>query len=236
MAEFFSTARSRPGDLYLSERLVLPSLAEASSSVLDIGCAVGGFASIFRHYNQAIEYVGVDVVHSLLREAHKRHPETLWVHSDAVNLPFAKRTFDLVWSSGIMHLNSAYRTMIERAWQVSRKWLACDFRIALEGTEPTVGSFDLDFGGSGQVSSPLPYFVLAEDELMDVIRGLDPVPTRVTIQGYPARVSPMARDVPKEVLMLFVVLEHGRPTADGPVIVRDVRPKEEFEMGLGDGA
>jgi len=233
VADFFSTARSNPSDLYLSEQLVLPRLAEESSSVLDIGCAAGGFAGIFRHFNPAIRYAGVDVVHALLREARARHPESLWVRSDATNLPFADGSYDLVWSSGIMHLNSSYAAMVGHAWQVSRKWLACDFRVALPGNEGTVGSFDLDFGGLDSTSLPLPYFVLSENALLELVAGLTPAPGRVTIQGYPAPVSPMARDVPDEVLMLFVVLEHGPPSEGGPVIIRDVRSKEEFEKELG---
>src|SRR5204862_434647 len=57
LVDFYASHRSRPEDLYPSERRFLPWLAGQSDRVLDAGCGAGGFAGIWRHFNPVI---GVD--------------------------------------------------------------------------------------------------------------------------------------------------------------------------------
>src|SRR5579872_6417046 len=75
LVTFYSNRRNRLDDLYPSERRFLPWLARGSSSVLDVGCAAGGFAEIWRSCNDRIEYVGVDVSPQLVDAARSLHPE-----------------------------------------------------------------------------------------------------------------------------------------------------------------
>jgi SAM-dependent methyltransferase len=226
---FFESSRHGPGSLYLSERLVLPRIARDCTSVLDIGCAAGGFVSVFRHFNDRVRYTGVDAVHSLLRAGAAANPGADFVRNDGASLPFAAGTHDLVWSSGILHLNSAYEAIVRDAWRVAKRWLICDFRLAQDG-QMHVGAFDVDFG-SGRPTSPLPYIVIPRDRLLDFLASLQPTPGSIVIKGYAHPVSPQARDVPAEVIMAFVVVEKGGGGA-APRISVDIRSREAFAATL----
>jgi SAM-dependent methyltransferase len=227
--EFFGTSRQGPESLYLSERLVLPSVASRASSVLDIGCAAGGFVSVFRHYNPAIRYVGIDIVHPLLRVAAESNPEADFVRNDGAMLPFADESQDLVWSSGILHVNSAYESIVRDAWRVAKRWLVCDFRLSLDG-QPHVGGFDVDFG-SGKPSTRLPYVVLPVETLTAFLSGLRPRPNAIAVTGYPHPVTPQAYDVPPEVIMAFAVLEKNGSSEWTPPSV-DIRSRSELAASL----
>ena len=209
--------------------MVRASDAALDDTVLDIGCAAGGFVSVFQHYNPAVRYVGVDVVHSLLRAAAEANPGATFVRNDGAMLPFADGTQDLVWSSGILHLNSAYESIVHDAWRVAKKWLVCDFRLSLDG-QTHVGGFDVDFG-SGKPTTHLPYIVLSLEQLLALLSALQPTPTSITLTGYPNPVSPQAHDVPAEVIMVFAVLEKtDGPTNSTPTV--DIRPRSALAATL----
>lgn len=61
LVAFYAEHRKHPEDLYPSESRFLPWLARQAHSVVDVGCAAGGFSDVWRHYQPEIRYVGVDL-------------------------------------------------------------------------------------------------------------------------------------------------------------------------------
>ena len=90
LEEFYSENRNQPKDLYPSERRFLPWLAKEVDSVLDTGCAAGGFFNIWRNYNQSIVYTGLDLSSSLIKAARNLVPGSTFLEGnvvDGVDLP-----------------------------------------------------------------------------------------------------------------------------------------------------
>src|SRR4051812_21460066 len=107
LVDFYASHRRRPEDLYPSERRFLPWLLRRSSSVLDTGCALGGFADIHRHYNPAIEYCGIDVSQPLVDAANRMRPDLdIRVGDTPAGLDVER--FDLVQGLGWLHWDPRY--------------------------------------------------------------------------------------------------------------------------------
>jgi demethylmenaquinone methyltransferase/2-methoxy-6-polyprenyl-1,4-benzoquinol methylase len=78
-------------------------LSRPSARVLDICCGTGDMALAMRRAagNAAIEIMGADFSHAMLQRAREksRSSELRWIEADALCLPFADRSFDLVTSA-----------------------------------------------------------------------------------------------------------------------------------------
>lgn len=69
--------------------------------MLDVGCGTGQSQRIYR--DRAGLYVGVDLSLGALRLAHGRFDATAWMQADALRLPFAEGSFDVVAFSSVLH-------------------------------------------------------------------------------------------------------------------------------------
>ena len=75
----------------------------AGSRVLDLGCGSGRWIETLRR--EGCRHVGVDVAADMLAIAKGDHPGAHLAAVDGGNLPFADRTFDLIWSIAATHHN-----------------------------------------------------------------------------------------------------------------------------------
>ncbi len=224
--DFFSRQRRAPDDLYASERIFLPDAARRAASVLDVGCACGGFAAIMRHFNNDIAYTGVDIVPEMLTRAlaenRAENVDADFVAAAGHELPFADRKFDLVHCSGATHLNSRYRELIADMWRVSAKELLFDMRLtdgpSLEGT------FRIDFDGTGE-GMTLPYLVVNIDEARWLIDELPDAPSRMHLSG--SRHPPSANaDLPLDgpMIMAFLLLQRDTDESGWQVDIKEALP------------
>jgi len=206
---FFTRERSAPDALYPSERIFLPDAVKRASSVLDVGCACGGFARIMRAFNPSVRYTGVDIVPEMLSLARSDNPDDPFVVADGRDLPFPDRAFDLVHCSGTVHLNSGYEALIADMWRVAGREALFDMRLT-EGPSVT-GKFRVDFTGAGR-GGILPYHVVNLDTARALIDGLPDAPAGVRLAGYRHPASGNA-DLPAgtNVIMAFLLLEHASP-------------------------
>lgn len=202
--DFFSHERQSPDDLYPSEKIFLPGAVKDAASVLDIGCACGGFSAIMTSFNKGIKYTGVDIVPEMLMLARDRHEEAQFTAAAGHQLPFADQSFDLVHCSGATHLNSRYLELITDMWRVSSHQLLFDLRLtegpAMEGTFRV----DFDNNDSGRL---LPYFVLNINEVRHLIENLPDGPDHVSVNGYfhpPSSSANLPDDV--NLIMAFLLL------------------------------
>jgi len=106
--------------------------APATARVLDIACGAGdvlrSLAQRTRSEGRAMLGVGVDLNPLVIAYARARAadlPELLWVRANALRLPFAPRSFDLVICSTFLHHLSPENAvaLLEQARKLSRGWL-----------------------------------------------------------------------------------------------------------------
>lgn len=204
--EYYRSHRTKPEDLYKSERFFLPELLPRIDSVLDVGCAAGGFSRIMKSFNDELAYTGVDITPELIDAARHDHPGSRFEISDGVNIPFAPESFDLVHCSGVLHINSQYKEMVRSMWAQTRRFLLCDFRLTREASQ--TGTIEIRFKESVAASS-VPYFVLNVDDLIEFLKTLSPSPILIRAKGYSHAVSETASVPLERVIMAFFMLEKG---------------------------
>jgi len=211
LVEFYSTHRRRPEDLYPSERRYLPELAERAGSVLDVGCGAGGFAAIWRAFNPALTYTGVDASRPLVDAARQLHPDAEFVQADgAAPLPFADRAFDVVAALGWLHLDPRYPQALEELWRLAEGALFFDVRL-LDREDDVVGRQRLALTGEWDGETTIPYVCASWPGLARRLAQLGP--RRIRAHGYLGGPAATVSGVPNEVFLTTVVLERG----DGPL-------------------
>ena len=201
--DYYRRHRQTPDDLYPSERFFLPDVLRQVDSMLDVGCAAGGFSEIVRALNPRVRYVGVDISPAFVETARAEHPHAEFLPGDGLHFSTPEGSFDLVHSSGVLHLNLRFRDMIAAMWQQTRRFLLCDLRLTTGA--PEIGRMESPFDEATPVS--LPYVVLTVPDVQSMFRALDPPPGRIAIRGYRHRASAHARLAGQELLMAFVLAE-----------------------------
>jgi SAM-dependent methyltransferase len=207
LVEYYSTHRSQPADLYPSERRFLPELAEQAASVLDVGCGAGGFAAIWRAYNPALAYTGVDASAALVEAARQLHPDATFVQADGAGpLPFADGEFDVVAALGWLHLDPRYPQALKELWRVAGRALFFDVRL-LDSAQDLVGSQRLALTGEWDGETTIPYICASWPGLARRLAALGP--RRIRAHGYLGGPAATVSGVPDEVCLTTVVLERG---------------------------
>lgn len=196
---FFDTARASTGQVYASEWFFLKEKLAEGVSVLDVGCAQGGFAGVMAENLQDFRYTGIDIALEMIERARERHPRHVFHHIPE-NAPWdalGDETFDLVLVLGILHLHEGWRETIARAWARTRGTLILDLR---ETDGPTLEDkarswFQMDFGGGGgeHGETRLPYVLVNSAEALSTVRRLCPEARRISHFGYLHPVSGSAR-------------------------------------------
>ncbi len=201
--DYYRRHRQSPEELYPSERYFLPDVLRQVDSMLDVGCAAGGFSEVARALNPRVRYVGVDIAPAFVETARAEHPHAEFVLGDGLRFATPPGSFDLAHASGVLHLNLRYRDIIAAMWQQTRRFLLCDLRLTTAA--PEVGRMESPFGEARSTS--LPYVVLTVDDATEMFRALDPPPARVSIKGYRHHASAHAKLENPDVLMAFVLAE-----------------------------
>jgi SAM-dependent methyltransferase len=217
LLEYYTDHRDEPGELYPSERRFLPWLARESGSVLDVGCAAGGFAPIFRHWNPDIAYTGVDVSESLLRAARRLHPDAAFELADcAEGLPFADRSFDAVQALGWLHWEPRFEDALAEMWRVTAGRLFFDVRLHA-GSGPHLRAeqrIALTHEWDGHTT--VPYLCLAWERFAETLLRLEP--GAVLGQGYEGMPSDTVTGVQGEICFATFVLERGTAGKVAPLV------------------
>jgi SAM-dependent methyltransferase len=217
---YYRRHRRAAADLYPSERFFLPGVVQRVQSVLDVGCAAGGFNRVVKEFNPRIRYVGVDVTSSLIEAARADHPDAEFMVGDGVHFGSPPESYDLVHASGVLHLNLRYKDIIAAMWTQARRFLLCDLRLRKGAGE--TGRMVLPFGEGEKTL--LRYIVLDVDDAVGLFTSLRPRPSSLLVKGYPHRASPAAGLVNPDVHMAFFLAEKGLPAGNMRVEVDlDVR-------------
>ena len=221
--DYYRHHRQRVEDLYPSERFFLPDVVRQSASMLDVGCAAGGFSAVVRAFHPGIRYLGVDVAPALVAAARADHPDAEFVVGDGVHFATPPGSFELAHASGVLHVNGRFREIISAMWQQTSRFLLCDLRLN-SGTGER-GHMVSPFGEPEEVT--LPYIVLNTEEALDIFKRLQPAPRSLRVKGYPQRASDAARLANPDVLMAFFLVEKARA---GDTCPGDAQPYVDIDL------
>lgn len=173
--EFFARERGTTSDVYPSEWFFLKDRLKEGISVLDIGCAQGGFASVLGEHLKDYSYTGVDISPEMIEKAQERHPRQRFFCCPEGDLAvLGDQRFDLVLVLGILHLHETWRNTLSTAWKHAKEALLFDLRetegVSLE--DKALSWFGMDFSGDAEKpETRLPYIVLnAGEALKEAVR------------------------------------------------------------------
>jgi SAM-dependent methyltransferase len=214
LVEFYTGHRDSPDDLYPSERRFIPSLASESRSLLDVGCAAGGFATIWRHWNPALSYAGVDVSEPLVDAARRLHPEDRFEVADcAEGLPFGDGEFDAVQALGWLHWEPRWERALAEMWRVTAHRLFFDVRLLPEARR---GEQHLALSGEWDGETTVPYLCLEWEGFARSLLALNPA--AILGQGYLGKPSDTVTGVQGEICFATFVLERDPSRTDAPLV------------------
>ncbi len=203
--EFFETARATTAQAYVSEWFFLEAKLKEGLSVLDIGCAQGGLASVLSEHLCDFSYTGVDVSDEMIARARQKHPRHTFHHvSEDDFSTLGDATFDLVVVLGILHLHETWRETLKAGWRHTGGCVITDTR---EYTGPTIEDksvswFKMDFGGGDaeHEAMRLPYIVLNSAEALRAVNEICDGAVKTSHYGYLHPVSDSAVSPVKEVM------------------------------------
>lgn len=202
LVELYATTRKSVEDLYPSERRFLPWIASRSSSVLDVGCATGGFADVWRTLNADARYTGVDVLPSLIDVARRIQPDLEFLVGDcAAGLPLPDRAADAVQALGWMHWELRYADALAELWRIAGSFVFFDVRLQDVSAADIVGRQRIAEGAEA------PYIVVHWPRLAALLHALRP--GTVLGYGYHGQPTEGASGVPDELVFATFVLVRG---------------------------
>jgi len=208
--EFYEQHRLTTSDVYPAEWFFLEKILAEGMSILDIGCAVGGFASIFAEHLKDFTYTGLDISPEMIRRAKERNRQhEFHVIEEGDLSPVKGRRFDLVLSLGILHLSPGWRELIADAWQRVGKFLLLDLR---ETNGPTIEDaarsyFKMDIYTNREGESRLPYNLINSAEAWKTVTDRCSGFTKLRHYGYVGPVSRSAVTPVGEVMMNTYCIE-----------------------------
>ncbi len=131
VVEFYANNRNRVSDLYLSEKKPLSYINKKKiKSILDYGCAVGGFCRIFQKYfNNKIKYHGLDIEKNVITEAKKKFKKEKRIKFSNIKKGKIKEKnnkYNLSFCTGVLNHNSDYKLIISELIRVSSNYVFID--------------------------------------------------------------------------------------------------------------
>lgn len=219
VVDFFKGHRNTVASVYPSEWVFLGNLLKEGMSLLDIGCALGGFCSVAEEKLKSFEYVGVDASPKMVAEAKRLHPAREFHTATESSMDVLHgRKFDLVLCLGILHLNHNWRKLIECSWNHTGSHLLIDLRETDQETvEDTERSYFLmNFNSNNEApeaSTRLPYNVVNSAEALGAVKSLTPGRSKLYEYGYLHAVGSNTVIPFEEVMMKTYLI--SKPNAQG---------------------
>lgn len=194
--DFFGHNRKTFAEVYASERFFLEERLSSGQSVLDVGCAQGGFADILAERLDAFSYTGLDVNQEMVRLAQVRHPNHVFhCIAEADYSVLGNAAYDLVLVLGILHLHDAWRETLRGAWARTRGSLIFDLRqiggATVEDREISYMKMDFD-GDDASGTARIPYILVNSGEAQSLIESICFDARSIAQYGYRHPVTPLA--------------------------------------------
>jgi SAM-dependent methyltransferase len=206
LVAFYADHRNQPEHLYPSERRFLPWLAQQSASILDVGCAAGGFSNIWRHYQPTIVYTGVDLSAGLVNAARKFHPDLQFHQGNcAEGLALPDGSADVVAAIGWLHWEPQYESAIRELWRLTDRFCFFDVRLVTDRKHATRGRQQVAFVSDWDGQTTTPYVTVYWDSFAEQLLSLQP--KSIMGQGYWGQAADTVMDIESQVCFAAFVLE-----------------------------
>lgn len=242
VVKFYTGQRHRVEDLYTSERVLLVPAVTSCRSVLDVGCAAGGFYQIFQTLKPGIRYVGVDAVADMVAVARRRYPSVTFKVNEGIPLPFGQETFDLVLCTSVLHHNPNYRDMIRECYRVASRGCVIDLPRLV--TAPY--AFDRSTSymvlkhrfheGAGEIDEQqtiVPYVLENPQPMFEfLLEGLRPRPCAIAAVGYYGHPNESVVLPVKPICFCVVYLLKGDAATTRTELLLDVPEDIEAQLSL----
>ena len=223
LVEFYTRHRSRPEDLYPSERRFLPWLAHRSQSVLDAGCAAGGFSNIWRHYRADISYAGIDLSTSLLDAARRLYPDLRLTKAHlARRCELPDRAATTVQALGWLFWEPEYVRTLAELWRLTDRYLFFDLRLVRQEGDASHGRQRVAYTRDWDGKTTTPYITVAWPRIARVLLELRP--SNLYAYGYWGAPADTVESVATDVCFAVFVLEKpaAGDTVDTPAVCIDM--------------
>ena len=131
VVSFYANNRNKIDHLYLSEKKPLSKIMRKEvKSVLDYGCAVGGFYQIFQvMFEKQIKYHGLDTEKNVIKVAKKKFKKFKNVKFTKIKkgkLNIQSNKYSLSFCTGVLNHNSDYKAIISELIRVSSNYIFID--------------------------------------------------------------------------------------------------------------
>lgn len=212
---FFTSNRNTPADVYPSEKHFLDKYLKPDMTVLDYGCATGGFCNILEiaYHVPPENYRGMDQSSKMIDAARLLYPRANF-YTRISQIQEENQRFDLVFSFGVLHMTLDWEEILRRLYDLSSRYLIFDLRITQDGPsiEDISQSYQTlaDDDDQDGVHTRVPYIVVNRADLerrfAEVFKG-NP---RILEYGYSHPVSETVTSPYNEVAMIvFCVIKEG---------------------------
>ena len=135
-------------------------------SILDIGCAQGGFNSIIKKFINKFSYTGLDESLEMINIAKSKFPESKFILVNKKIYIKLKEKYDIVIILGILHLNKMGK-ILKFALQLSKKYILFDLRVSDNPSIENINKSYLKY--DKKLTFKLPYNILNESILIKKI-------------------------------------------------------------------
>mgnify|MGYP001186933542 CR=1 FL=1 len=187
VVSFFDDHRLTSLDVYPSEWFFLKNQLHENMSVLDIGCAQGGFASIIKEQINNFSYTGVDISKEMINKATMHYPQHKFLHINEGDFSSLSGVYDMTLVLGILHLHETWRKTIEAAWKHTKTALILDLRETFENTieDKDQSYFTMEINGpNGSYSDVLPYNLINSGDALETINSICTGAKKISHYGY----------------------------------------------------
>jgi 2-polyprenyl-3-methyl-5-hydroxy-6-metoxy-1,4-benzoquinol methylase len=201
--------RNQVDDLYPSEKHFFLPTIKKSLSVLDVGCAAGGFADIVYEINPEASYTGIDVSANLIKSAKKRHPEAYFYLYDGVTFPDKLGLFDLVYSFGVLHHVDDWHGIVKQMLSFTKKHVLFDLRLTSDSTINNImKSYQkICFNGEWDGKTIISYNINNIGEVIQKLMLITDKDDKIDIYGYLAPPTKLAVTTQETVTMASIYIE-----------------------------
>lgn len=172
--DFFAERRGTGAEVYPSEWFFLKDRLKEGLSILDIGCAQGGFAQVIAERIKNFCYVGADVNAEMIARARTRLPQHTFIHVREGDFSaLGDEKFDLVLALGILHLHETWRETLAAAWARTGGAMIFDLRewsgLTIADRSQSYMTMDFHRNDNTHKAIRLPYILLNSDEARQIV-------------------------------------------------------------------
>ena len=168
---FFSSEREKKEDLYLGEKFFLSKILFEHCTILDIGCAQGGFYKILKSYLKSFDYTGLDNSEEMILKAKKKYPQANFYFIKNNNFKILKKKYDIVIIYGVLHLTKEWRQILKNSKKLYKNYLLFDLRETnLKTLENNLSKSFLSFNHKKKIK--IPYNIINSNEATSFLKKI----------------------------------------------------------------